>query len=108
MYVILEIIAPFVELTAYITLTIAYYYGILNTTSAILYVILAWGFTSYLTIANMFINLITYNRYKKISDILWMFLLAIVEMFGFRQYHVVVKVWGSIHYLVNRLLGKPQ
>jgi poly-beta-1,6-N-acetyl-D-glucosamine synthase len=107
MYVILEIIAPFVEVTAYITLSYAYYLGILNTTSAILYIILAWGFTSYLTIANMFINLITFNRYKKLNDILWMFLLAVIEMFGFRQYHVIVKVWGSFHYFINRLLGRP-
>ncbi|WP_133131251.1 glycosyltransferase family 2 protein [Legionella yabuuchiae] len=107
MYVILEAIAPFVEFTAYFTLTLAYFMGILNATSAILYILLAWGFIAYLTIANMFINIITFNRYHRINDILWMFALAVLEMIGFRQYHTIVKVWGSFHYFINRVQGKP-
>ncbi len=105
-YVLLEVIAPLVEFTAYITLSISYYYGILDGTSAILYILLAWGFTTYLTLGNMFINVITFNRYKKVNDIFWMFLLAFIEMFGFRQYYTTVKIWATVHYMINRIRGK--
>ena len=105
-YVLLEVVAPIVECTAYVSVGLAYYYGILNGTTAILYMLLAWGFTSYLTIANMFMNLVTFNRYKNINDIFWMFSLAFIEMFGYRQYLTVVKLWGTFHYFINRLRGK--
>lgn len=105
-YVLLEVVAPVVEFTAYFSVTIAYFMGFLDLTSVILYILLAWGFTSYLTIANMFINLITFNRYKRVNDIIWMFFLAVIEMFGFRQYHTGVKIWGTFHYIINRLRGK--
>lgn len=106
-YVLLELIAPFIEFTAYITVGIAYYLGILDGVSVLLYMLLAWGFTTYLTVANMLINLITFNQYKRFIDILWMFLLTVIEMFGFRQYYTALKVFSSFHYLINRLCGKP-
>ncbi|KTC66309.1 glycosyl transferase family protein (plasmid) [Legionella adelaidensis] len=105
-YVLLEAVAPLVECLAYVTVTAAYLLGILNTTSAILYILLAWGFTSYLTFSNMLMNIITFNRYRKINDIVWMVFLVFIEMFGFRQYHTLVKVWGTFHYYFNRLRGK--
>jgi cellulose synthase/poly-beta-1,6-N-acetylglucosamine synthase-like glycosyltransferase len=105
-YVLFELIAPFIEFTAYITVSIAYFWGILNATSTIIYMLLAWGFTTYLTIANMLINIITFDQYKKPLNILWMFCLTIIEMFGFRQYQTIQKVFSSVHYFINRLRGK--
>ncbi|HFQ9591259.1 glycosyltransferase family 2 protein [Legionella pneumophila] len=105
-FILLEIIAPFVEFTAYITLPIAYFLGILNGRSVILYMLLAWGFTTFLTVANMFVSLITFNRYKKFKDIIRMFLLSTIEMLGFRQYLTGVKVFASFHYFINRIRGK--
>ena len=106
-YVISEIVAPFVEFIAYITVPLAYFLGILNVEGAIFFILVSWGFISYLTIANMFINAITFNRYKHVNDILWGFVLAILEMFGFRQYTTLVRVFSSIHYFINRLRRKP-
>ena len=105
-YVLLELIAPFVEFTAYITVSIAYFWGFLNGTTALLYILLAWGFTTYLTIANMLISLITFNQYKNPLDIVWMFFLTLFEMCGFRQYQTFLRVYGSLHYLINRIRGK--
>lgn len=106
-YVLLEIIAPFIEFTAYVSVGVAYYLGILDGTSVLLYILLAWGFTTYLTLANMLINLITFNQYKRFIDIIWIFLLTAFEMFGFRQYYTSLKIFSSFHYLINRLCGKP-
>lgn len=107
-YIFLEILAPYVECLAYFTVGMAYYFGILDGLSAILYIILAWGFASLLTSANTFISIITFNRYERISDIFIMLGYAFLEMFGFRQYYVVINIYGTIHYIINRLRGKPQ
>ncbi|MFN7096279.1 MAG: glycosyltransferase family 2 protein [Gammaproteobacteria bacterium] len=55
----------------------------------------------------MFINLVTFNRYKRISDIFRIFILAVIETFGFRQYTVLISLFGTFHYFFNRLRGKP-
>ncbi|MCC5792017.1 MAG: glycosyltransferase family 2 protein [Legionellaceae bacterium] len=105
-YILLEIMAPYVEFTAYFTVGLAYYFGILDTLSAILYIILAWGFAAYLSVANTFISIITFNRYQRVSNILWMLLLTSAEMCGFRQYRVLISVYATFHYAWNRFKGK--
>ena len=105
-YILLEIMAPYVEFTAYFTVGLAHYFGFLDTLSAILYIILAWGFASYLSVANTFISIVTFNRYQRLSNIIWMLLLATLEMFGFRQYRVLISVYATFHYFLNRLKGK--
>lgn len=107
LFIFLEILAPPVEFLSYLSLLVAYCFGILDVKLAILFILLAWGFTSYITMANMFLNLVTFNRYKKLKDIAWMFLLCFLEMFGYRQFYVLVNVWGSLHFYFNRLRGRP-
>lgn len=106
-FVFLDMLAPPIEFLAYLTIGFSYYYGILNINLTILLIILAWGFTTYITMANHFLNIITFNRYHRLQDIGWIFVLCILEMCGFRQYTVLIQIWGSIHYYFNRLLGKP-
>jgi len=105
-FIFLDMLAPPMEFLAYLTIFVAYYYGVLNIHLTLLLVILAWGFTTYITLANNFLNIITFNRYQQFKDIGWMFLLCILEICGFRQFYVIVQMWGSIHYYFNRLLGK--
>lgn len=105
-FILLELMAPFAEVVAFISLPISYYLGILNGSSVILYLLLAWGFTTYLSVANMFVSLATFNQYKKLKDIYWMFILTTIEMFGFRQYLTATKIYASFHFLINRMRGK--
>lgn len=107
-YFLLEIMAPYVEFTAYLTVVLAYFLGVLNGYSAFLYAVLAWGFSAYITIANAFVNLITFNRYHRFNDIFKIFALTFIDMVGFRQYLTAVKFWATLHYFFNRLIGKPQ
>lgn len=107
-YVLLEILGPYFEFTAYFTVIISYFIGILDGYLAVMYGVLAWGFSAYLNVANAFINLITFNRYKRLNDVLKIFALTCAEMLGFRQYLTVVKVYSSVQYFFYRLIGRPQ
>lgn len=108
MYMLLEMIAPYVEFCAYFSVALAYYDGILNAQAALMYAVLAWGFSSYITVANVFINLVTFNRYQKTKDVFKSLFLAFADMLGFRQYVTAVKVFSTFRYGFNRLIGKPQ
>jgi cellulose synthase/poly-beta-1,6-N-acetylglucosamine synthase-like glycosyltransferase len=106
-YLISEVFSPFIELLAYIMVVIGFALGIITLKITLLFIILAWGFVSYITIANVLLNYITFNRYNKRGDLYWMLLLTFIETFGFRQYGVVVRVIASVQYFINRLLGRP-
>lgn len=105
-YIFLEILGPYVEFIAYFTVGLSYYYGLLDGVSALLFIILAWGFASFLTVANTFVSIITFNRYQRISDVFIMLLFATLEMFGFRQYRVLITIYATFHYAINRIRGK--
>ncbi|ETO93658.1 glycosyltransferase family 2 protein [Legionella oakridgensis] len=105
-FLFLEILGPYVEFTAYFTVGLSYWYGVLNTISALLFIVLAWGFSSLITVANTFIGIITFNRYRRRSDILMMLAFATLETFGFRQYHVLINIYGTFRYAINRMKGK--
>jgi biofilm PGA synthesis N-glycosyltransferase PgaC len=106
-YLISEVFSPFIELAAYVMVAIGYSMGIITWEVTLLYIVLAWGFITYLTMANVLLNYLTFNRYNKKSDIYWMLLLTFIEMFGFHQFQVLVRVWASIQYFINRILGRP-
>lgn len=108
LYLILEILAPYVEFTAYFTVGISYFLGILDAYAALLFILLAWGAASILNLANAFINLITFNRYRRLNDVFRSLGFTLLDIVGFRQYVVVVKVWASLQYLIYRALGKAQ
>ncbi len=105
-YILLEVMAPYAEFIAYFTIGIAYYRGFLDSTAVLLYIFLAWGFSCYLSVANTFISVVTFNRYQSLGNIVWMLFLATVELVGFRQYRVLISVYGTLHYFFNRLRGK--
>lgn len=107
-YLISEIFSPFIEFLAYLMVIVGFAMGIITWQITLLFIILAWGFITYLTIANVLLNYGTFNRYHRKGDLYWMILLTFIEMFGFHQYHVLVRVWASIQYFINRILGRPQ
>jgi cellulose synthase/poly-beta-1,6-N-acetylglucosamine synthase-like glycosyltransferase len=107
-YVYLEVLAPIIECAAYLTIAATCYLGIFNLHSTILFLLLAWGFVAYITIANEVINYITFNYYRHASDVPRLLILTFFETFGFRQYSVGVLIYSTINYIVNRLRGRPE
>lgn len=105
-YLFVETLGPVVEFTAYTLLVLSMIIGIFNLKVTLIFIILAWGFLSYLTVGTMLLNLITFNQYRKLSNIWVMFLLAFFEMFGFRQFLIVCRMWGTIKYFLFKKYRK--
>ncbi|MFA5959620.1 MAG: glycosyltransferase [Tatlockia sp.] len=106
-FVFFEIMGPIIEFISYITFVIAYFIGAINYLIIVWFLILAWGFLAYITLAMLFLNFITFNKYHRMKDAFRGIWLIFVEMLGFRQLRAATCTLGSVRYFINRLRGKP-
>lgn len=71
-------------------------------------VFLAWGFSTLITMAAMFLNLSTQKKYQSKMDVIYLFVLSTMDLLGFRQIRAFSTLFATIQYLFNRLRGQPQ
>lgn len=107
-YILVEGLGHFVELLAYLMIIISWIFSCFDVKATLIFFLLSSGFIVFLTVATMLINIITFNQYRKISDTFLLFLYPLLEMFGFRQYSVIVRTLGTIKYFFVGLKKKPQ
>lgn len=106
-FMLFEVYSSVVEFFAYAIFVVAlilHFPNILLPT--LLFALVAWGYMSFLTIASAFLNLITFNKYRKILDTLHIMWLTSVEMFGFRQFRVLCNFIAFFQYFINRMRGR--
>ncbi len=103
LYLFVETFGSLVEFTTYMLINISFIGGFLDIKGAILFFILSAGLSSFLTMATMMINIITFNQYKKLSDVLMIFVYSLLEMVGFRQYRVTCATIGTFKYAYRAL-----
>lgn len=107
-YLFFEIFGCFVELIAYFTIPIAYYLNILDIKITILFILVAIGYMILLSVATGFMHFLSFNRYRKFSDLFLILVYSIIIFIGFRQYDVVCRVWASLKYFFDSLTGKER
>lgn len=100
-----EILGGVVEFFAYASVIITWSLGILDAKWAILFFTVSIGFSVFLTIATALINYITFNEYRKLQYLLYIWFYCIVENFGFRQYNAACKAYATICFVKDKLLG---
>jgi poly-beta-1,6-N-acetyl-D-glucosamine synthase len=101
-----ELMGPVVELLGYIAVIISIYYAFIDWRYAILFFLLAWGVLAVITMASVLVNLISFNPYKRLRDILIILLPVVtVEQLGFRQILVLARVVAIPHYAIQKISG---
>lgn len=100
---IAEFLGPIVEFTGYIAVIVGMYYNIIDWQFAILFFIITWGFATILTLATMLISVVSFNKYKRIRDVIFLFFLVIFESFGYRQVISLCRVIATFRYFIGRL-----
>lgn len=93
-----EIGGPIVEFTAYSVAILSWISGILDPALTTMTLILCWGFSAFLTFSTILMNMITFNKYRYLTDIVWIFLATIIEICGFRQCNVVCQTYATLKY----------
>lgn len=106
-YILFDILGPVVECVSWILFIIALWYGLVSVPALLWFLLLAWGFVTFIATAMIFLNIISFNKYAKPIDVLKSAWLVFVEMFGFRQARALCCTLATVRYCINRMLGKP-
>lgn len=97
-YLIFEFMAPIVELYGYLSFPFFFFTGKISFEIFALFLILSVLLGVLISILAVFLEVITFNRYKDIADIFKLFLYAIAENFGYRQMTLVFRLVGIFQY----------
>jgi len=96
-----EMLAPLVEVFGWVVTVIGLSAGKLNTSFALLFMLVAWGYGMLLSIWAVVLEEVSFRRYRRFGDLLLLLLYASLENFGYRQRTVwwrlkaFVTVWKS-------------
>jgi cellulose synthase/poly-beta-1,6-N-acetylglucosamine synthase-like glycosyltransferase len=80
-----EMLAPVVELLGYICLVLGIFVTGIDYSFAWLFLLCALAYGTLLTFWAIVLEELSFRRYGKMKDLLWMFLFAVVETVGYRQ-----------------------
>jgi len=106
-YVLFEVCGSLIEFTSGVLFLIFFSLGLINYEIFLWFIILALGFIVFISVAMVFLNQISFNKYNKPSDILRVIFLVSAEMCGFRQFRAFCCTVATVQYVINRLRGKP-
>lgn len=100
-----ETFSAIVEFTAYLMVFISWYIGTLDVRWTLLFIVVCWGFSIALTMTTFLLDIVTFNRYRKLRNIILIMFFSIVEIFGFRQFNVVCRFTATFSYFVKALIS---
>jgi len=102
-YVFGEMLAPLIELFGWVVTVGGLTTGYVDTSFALLFVLVAWGYGMLLSIWAVVLEEVSFRRYRRFGDLLLLLLYASLENFGYRQCTVwwrlkaFVSVWKHKH-----------
>jgi len=80
-----EMLAPLVEVLGYGITVLGLAYGAIDTSFALLFLLVAWGYGMLLSIWAVVLDEVSFRRYGRLGDIVRLLLYAMLETFGYRQ-----------------------
>jgi YaiO family outer membrane protein len=80
-----EMFAPLVEVVGYLVTILGLAYGAINTSFALLFILVAWGYGMLLSLWAVVLDEVSFRRYGRVGDLLLLLLYATLETFGYRQ-----------------------
>ncbi len=101
-YVIVELLAPVVEAFGLIGLTLGIATGSIDVSFAALFFLVAYGYALVLDALTLLLEELSYRRYHRMSDRLWLLLWAALGSIGYRQCTVFWRLRGIKKFLQKR------
>lgn len=101
-FVFVELLAPVVELLGWIGLVAGVAAGLLNTSFAALFFLVAYGIGGVLSTYSLLLEEWSFSRYTRVSDRARLMVFLILESFGYRQLTVIWRLRGIWKYLRGR------
>lgn len=101
-FVVFELLGPVVEVLGYISISLAWWLGILDRSFVILFLIVAFAVGALLSVGALLLEEIAFRRYPRFRDLLRLLAYGFLENFGFRQFLTFVKVKALLDILLRR------
>jgi cellulose synthase/poly-beta-1,6-N-acetylglucosamine synthase-like glycosyltransferase len=101
-FVLIELLAPVIEVLGLILLPIGIWSGALDPQFAILFLLVAYGLGLVLTVATLLLEEWTFHRYEAPGDLLILIAWTLLEPFGYRQMTLFWRIRGLLKYLRGR------
>jgi cellulose synthase/poly-beta-1,6-N-acetylglucosamine synthase-like glycosyltransferase len=101
-YVVVELLAPVVEALGLVGLALGIMTGAIDWNFAALFFLAAYGFALVLDALTLLMEELSYRRYHRMGDRLWLVLWAALGSVGYRQATVYWRLRGIKKYLQKR------
>ena len=98
-FVVIELFGPVIESLGLLTLIVGLPLGIVNTSFAVLFFLVAYGYGLLLSTATLLLEDFGARRNERVRDRLLMLLWVVAESLGYRQLTVVWRLRGLLSYL---------
>jgi cellulose synthase/poly-beta-1,6-N-acetylglucosamine synthase-like glycosyltransferase len=95
-YVVFELLAPFVELSALVLLPLGLWVDAVDLVFAWRFALVAYGYGLLVSLVSLFIEEVSFHRYPRWTDLCRGVLAAIIENFGYRQILAVWQILGAV------------
>ncbi len=111
-----EMLAPVIEVLGYVITAVGLFFGMLNVSFALLFVLVAWGYGMLLSIWAVVLEEVSFRKYRRSTDLFRLLLFASLENVGYRQRTVwwrlkaFASVWKRVHVwgdMTRKGFGKP-
>jgi cellulose synthase/poly-beta-1,6-N-acetylglucosamine synthase-like glycosyltransferase len=98
-YVVFEALGPVIEISGYLVTIGALFYGLINWRYAELMFLLSVVYGTLISLAAVVLEEISYRRYRRVSDLLLLIALGVIENFGFRQLTTWWRIKGTYDFM---------
>lgn len=96
-----ELLEPLVEILGYIVMILGVSLNIFGFSRVLLFLAIAWGYSTFVTIISIILEVTTFRRYNLISQLLKLFVYSILENIGYRQISLWWRVKGFVQYFLK-------
>jgi len=103
-YLFGETLSCLVEFTAYINFFLSWHFDLLEIHLFLHVFFICMGFLITFTLITTFVSMISFNKYKRTRDLIWVLFLTTIELLGFHQYYVLCRVCATVRYFFGRKL----
>lgn len=98
-FFIFEMLGPVIELSGYAAFAVAAFYGRVDTPFMIAFFMAAFVYGVALSIAAVALEELSFRRHPRLSDLLTLFSLAVLENFGYRQILIFWRLRGALSFI---------
>jgi hypothetical protein len=101
-HAVMEGVGSVIEALGTIMIPLAYAVGLLPLSTFLLFLILAVGYGTLLSLGSVMLEEMTLRRYPKMRQVLVLMMYAVIENLGYRQMITLFRAQGVLRYLLGQ------